>query len=266
MSVDYYWTIRNITTTKEMEKFIKREGVEAFSEYDWICILNSGTLTTDMVHRYRDHLDWDWMLVKMRFSIQFLEAHIDYLENAWGSISYFQKLSWSFIEKYKDKLNIPALLEHSDNLSSEDSRKVAKLYEKMNTEKNRKKWDKIKPGFLTWRERMEERKKAQEEALKPKKVKIEEPKKETQVKKEKEEKPKEVVVSKKRKKDFSKFSKDELKDYLKKRNVKYLYHDTKDTLIAKCEKVYYEGGENASSTRSKSKVRSSGSSSGRGSK
>lgn len=226
MKPDYYYYIRReLTTAKSIDKFVKEVGgPENLTAYDWLLIQNNKCLTNDQVIKYKDYLDWEWLLITYKFTPQFLEKVVDYVE--WGALSSFQKLNLEFIKKYHKKLNLTSVLKVFEG-NEKEFPDIQKFVEKQAQKPGeRARWEQIEAPFFkrdrnTWRVSSIKNKEEPPQATEP--VKKEAPKK------------KSVKVAKKKEIDYSSMKKDELKKILEKRKVRVYYHDTIPILIQKCK-------------------------------
>lgn len=220
MKPDYYYYIRReLTTAKSIDKFVKEVGgPENLTAYDWLLIQNNKCLTNDQVIKYKDYLDWEWLLITYKFTPQFLEKVVDYVE--WGALSSFQKLNLEFIKKYHKKLNLTSVLRVFEG-NEKEFPEIQKFVEKMAQKPGeRERWEQIEAPFFkrdrnTWKVSSI---KKEEKPVEPKKAE-----------------PAKKQVRKKKEIDYSSMKKDELKKILEKRKVRVYYHDTIPILIQKCK-------------------------------
>lgn len=211
---EYYheWEIREITTKAELSRFINKHA-DSLKPYEWLLISKCPAFKLEMVDKYLDKIDWEYISCFYNFSEEELRKYIGYY--LWYPVSVFAKLSKEFMTEYADKLSLDALC-RNDSLGKEELSFAHELKRKYNDPEHHKIWDdnlrnckifcpkNFKGNYKDYN-------------LKPLKSK------------------KQKIINKKI--DISKLSKAECKELLDKGNIKYLYKDTLQILQNKVKEM-----------------------------
>lgn len=226
----FEWEIRSITIQSTLKKFLERNH-KLLDKYDWTQVVRCQGFSNSLIDEYSDKLPWSFLCTFNTLTPEIMDKYSNRI--IWYSVSTFQPLSKEFIEKYQHQLSLDKV-RYNEKIPSSLKKFVFEIYEKNNDPEHHKRWDynlsqdrsfcpkdfkgKYKDynsetfmaGTPDWLEAQKKK-----------------PVKKTRKKKE-EEAPKKPSIN------YMSMTKAQLKEILKERNVRTLYHDTLDMLRQKC--------------------------------
>ena len=197
---------------------------------DWNYIVKSNAFSDDLIERYPEDVPWSYLCVFHEMSIETMTQFTNKLD--WFSVSNFQALDKEFIEKYQHILSLPKLLTNT-KISQHLKKFITELIEKNDDPSHHKRWDNnlkssktfcpktFRPAYSDYNEKT---------------LMAGTDKWITSMTRKKKSSTTKKVSTKKQspKRDYSGMTKDQLKEILKERKVRYMYHDTLDILRKKC--------------------------------
>lgn len=132
--------INAIDSKTQLKEFFERFNIEQLEKIDWLLLCKRPVFKSlDLIEKYADYLDWDYLCADRRFTIDFLEKNKAYI--CWAAVSVFQPINLAFIKKYKDKLLMSHLTRNSYVAESKDFPKIMKIYDEMKDDPiNQQKW------------------------------------------------------------------------------------------------------------------------------
>lgn len=224
----FEWEIRSITTVSGLKKFLEKNHKD-LDRYDWTQVVRCQGFSVSLIDEYHEKLPWSFLSTFTVLTPDIIDRYSDSV--VWYSVSTFQPLTKEIIEKYQHRLSLDKLLVN-EKIPSHLRNFIVEIFEKNNDPEHHKRWDynlscdtcfcpkdfKGKYKDYTGRTLMSGTPEWIEQQSKKCKSR-----KNTKVKKET-----------KIKMDYNSLTKAQLKDILKSRNVKTLYHDTLDILRQKC--------------------------------
>lgn len=208
------YSIYGIKTNNELKRFIDRNQ-KNMDKLDWIAVTKLQSFSRNIIEKYGDKLPWDHLCIFYKVPLDLLEKHMDQLE--WYAVSVFQNIDEVFIEKFKDYLSLDKI--HM-NLSIPDSVKLyaKKVMNENSDAKHHKRWDyNFKNSIFSPKNFSRKYTDYTDKTKMSGNGKITFEKKKVQGTN-----------------NYDTMSKAQLKEILKSRGVRTLYHDTLDILKQKC--------------------------------
>lgn len=234
LSAKKYYDSLRLTTLFELNDYFKKYPPETLDEFEWTRLTSQGVFSSvALIRKYAKNIDWKFLCSMQKLTEDILEENSKLLD--WYSVAMLQKLSWDFIHRHIDELPLDALVKN-DFVRSNSSclKKVLELYEKQKTDQHYlDRWHTSKM-CSAFRPIDSVLRKEQEKMIDDQKLKV--------VVKDEEKKPEIIEApipegtkrSRLTVQQIEKMnSKEEFKNALKSRNVKFLVNDTLPVLKKK---------------------------------
>lgn len=190
---DRIYEINKITRVKDLEKFITKHE-NHLTRYEWFLISDNKALNVNLIEKYSETIDWEWISIFRKLPVRFMETNLGYV-NIY-CISRYQNLTYNFIKKYKDTLSMDQVIKNNNVMKLPEFLEIRSWYEKMkNKKKYQKVWEENKNNMTVFKSR-----KLRQQNIKKSDEEIDEL--------------------------LSKMAKNQLKSILKKAGIKFYYHDT----------------------------------------
>jgi len=209
------WTIKKITTFKELKKFLEENDGD-LDDNDWVAVKGNPALDNSLIKEYAGSLPMNTLSSDRELPLDIIEENEDSID--WHTVSMFYHLTEKFIQKHKDQLSLNKCLKN-EFLSKNALALVTKLFKQKDNPEHHKIWD--------------------ENIQKSKMFRVSPPNPQYSDYQKKETKQHKVHSKKNvpANLDFSKMSRTELKNYLESKNIRVYYHDTISILIEKCKNI-----------------------------